>query len=805
MRLIKFGGKSLANGRGITKVLSIIENKIKSKEKIIIVLSARGNTTDVLEELLDLAKAGKNYEKQLEAFKNYQLEPIKTIDLDTEFNWISKLLQGTQLTGDYSLKTKDLLLAQGEIISVKTIAAILNSLNIKSIAIDSRLFLKTDDNFGNAAINSELSEENTIKYFNHLNKNRVPIITGFIASDSKDETTTLGRNGTNYTASLIANYLDIKEIESYTHVDGIFTANPEIVTNAKIIKNVNYNEASQLSNFGASILHTKSINPLVYKNISLRILNTFNTENEGTLISNKKTPQEIKSISVQNDVAIINITGKGLLGKTGIDARIFSKLSNLGINIGIISQGSSERGVSFIISKKEKTIAVEALLEEFKYEILIQDIQEIKDVKDISIVTITGQNIGNFSSSLDYLKQNKIDILLINNTINESNISLVINKKDTKKAVNVIHSQVFGAIKTINIAVIGKGKVGSSLINQILKSKSKIFTKKNLHLNIFAIAGSKKVLLNKEGISGNWLSEFDALNYSENHKNTIIKYAEENHLENLIVIDNTSSEEFVDSYIDFIENGFDLISSNKIANTQQYNQYKTLRESLKKYNKQYLYETNVGAGLPIIDTIRILHESGENITRIKGVFSGSLSYLFNSFSTSDKPFSYFLKKAITQGYTEPDPREDLCGNDVARKLLILARELDLENEFDEIEIENLIPEDLRNGNTKQFLDNIEKIDVHYNGIKKKLKDGEVLRYIGDLSGNLQEEKGNLKVALVTVSGNSALANLKGSDSIFEIYTESYKENPITIIGAGAGAEVTARGVFGDLLRIADKK
>lgn len=805
MKLLKFGGKSLANGQGIKNVISVIENKIKNKEEIIVVLSARGETTDKLEELLELAKLDKDYEKQFEAFKLYQIEPIKTINLDKEFNLISKLLKGIRLTEDYSLKTKDLILAQGEIISTKTISALLNNQGIESVDVDSRLFLKTDDHFGNANINALLSEKKIKEWLKNRNEGALPIITGFIASNNNGKTTTLGRNGTNYSASLIANYLDIKKIESYTHVDGIFTANPEIVTNAQIIKYINYNEASELSNFGASILHSKSINPLVDKNISLRILNTFNVENEGTLISNKKTPQGIKSISVQDDVALINITGKGLLGKIGIDARIFSCLSILGISIGIISQGSSERGVSFIIPEKEKSMSKKAILNEFKHEIQNQDIQDVNIINDVSVVTITGENIGNFSSSLDYLKQNKINILLINNTISENNISLVIHKNDSKKAINVIHSQVFGAIKTINIAIIGKGTVGGSLINQILESKSKILAKKNLHLNIFAIAGSKKVLFNKNGISKNWVSEFDALSNTENHNETIIEFAENNHLENLIAIDNTSSKEFIDNYIDFIENGFDLISSNKIANTQQYKQYKTLRQSLKKHNKQYLYETNVGAGLPIIDTIRILHESGENITRIKGVFSGSLSYLFNSFSTSEKPFSHFLKKAKKLGYTEPDPREDLCGNDVARKLLILARELDLENEFHEIEIENLIPEILRSGDTKQFLENIESIDTHYEEKKKQLKKGNVFRYIGDLSGNLQENKGNLKVELITVSSNCALGNLKGSDSIFEIYTESYKENPITIIGAGAGAEVTARGVFGDLLRIADKK
>ncbi|WP_207778394.1 homoserine dehydrogenase family protein [Balneicella halophila] len=347
------------------------------------------------------------------------------------------------------------------------------------------------------------------------------------------------------------------------------------------------------------------------------------------------------------------------------------------------------------------------------------------------------------------------------------------------------------------------------MINQILKSKKKILEKKNLNLNIFAIAGSEKLLLNEKGISKNWRKEIESVSVSKHHTTAIIDYATANHLENLVAIDNTSSADFVENYVTYIENGFDLISSHKIANTQQYTKYKNLRSCLKKYNKTYLYETNVGAGLPIIDTIRVLHESGENITRIKGVFSGSLSYLFNSFSESDKPFSYFLKKAVKKGYTEPDPRKDLSGNDVARKLLILARELDLENEFDDIVIDNLIPKELRDVETQQFFKNIEKIDEFYKYKRAELKKGEVLRYIGDLSGNLQENKGDLKVSLVKVPNDSPLGSLKGSDSIFEIYTESYNDNPITIIGAGAGAgagaDVTARGVFGDLLRVADKK
>lgn len=805
MKILKFGGKSLANGQGIKNVISIIQRKVADQEKIIIVLSARGNTTDQLQELLSLARAGQEYSSKLAIFQQQQLEPSERIDLDEEFLLISRVLQGVKLLGDYSLKVQDLLLAQGEIMAVKTLCTLLKEKHIRAQNVDSRLFFKTDSSFGNAVIDADLSSQVTAKYFDNRNDGSIAVITGFIASNANNETTTLGRNGTNYSASLLANFMNVSVIESYTHVNGIYTANPEIVSDAKILEHVSYNEASELASFGAAILHAKSIVPLVDKNISLRILNTFDSSNQGTLINGGKSNDGIKSISVQEEVVLVSIVGKGLLGKIGIDARIFSSLGNSGINVSVISQGSSERGINFIISKSDAFKAERILLNEFNAELSIQDIQSITIADNMAVVTVVGQHIGNFAKSLEYLKRNKIDILLINNSIGSSNISIVISTKDVKKAVNTIHSQIFGAIKTINIAVVGKGTVGGALIDQILKSKVQIFAKKYIDFIVFSIAGSRKVLFDKNGVTNTWREDFDMTEEFSALKDSIIGYAKDNHLENLVLIDNTSSYDFVKSYTDFIENGFDVVSSNKIANTQKYSEYKELRQCLENNNASYLYETNVGAGLPIIDTIKVLHETGENITRIKGVFSGSLSYLFNSFSKGNDSFSSYLQSAIASGYTEPDPREDLCGNDVARKLLILARELGLENEFDDIEIENLVPAQLRKGTAKEFLENIEKLDAYYSSVKNELGNGKVLRYVGDLSGNLQSSKGQLKVELISVDENSALGNLKGSDSIFQIFTESYQDNPITIIGAGAGAEVTARGVFGDLLRIADKK
>lgn len=358
--------------------------------------------------------------------------------------------------------------------------------------------------------------------------------------------------------------------------------------------------------------------------------------------------------------------------------------------------------------------------------------------------------------------------------------------------------------KKINIAIFGHGNVGSHLVNQIISSKEEISRRRDLELNIFAIANSKTVLLQQNGLTKNWIEEKTASG-KEYNPEEVISFAKTNNLQNLILVDNTADSGFVQNYSAFVENGFHLVSSNKIANTLDLGFYKELRQKLTSKKRQYLYETNVGAGLPLIDTIKLLHLSGENITRIRGVFSGSLSYIFNTFSEEDRSFSSVLKSAIDKGFTEPDPREDLCGNDVGRKLLILARELDLHNEFDDISIQNLIPKDLRNVSKEEFLNRLQELDVPFQIKKKNQPKDCVFRYVADLHGDLSKETGAiLTVNLTSVPKNSMLGALKGSDSIFEIYTESYGDNPIVIQGAGAGAAVTARGVFGDILRISDK-
>lgn len=800
MKVLKFGGKSLSN-EGIHKVISIIEDKINDGEQIAVVVSARGKATDALESILEKASKNQAYIEQLEAFKREQSLITPLVDYTKEFERLEKLFEGVSLLGDYSNKIKDEILAQGELLSIKTVAELLEQKGIKANPTDARELLKTDENYGNAQPIIELSKENVHAHFKKHNGGTVNIVTGFIASTVKNETTTLGRNGSNYTASLLANYLNAEELQNYTHVDGIFTANPDFVQDAKKIEELSFSEANELANFGANILHAKTIIPLLEKNINLRILNTFKPKDKGTLITAKSNSEGIKSLSVLDNVALINFEGRGLLGKVGVDARIFKALSHQGVSVSIISQGSSERGIGLVVDKDKAEIAVKALENEFENDFYTKDVNKISILDDVSVISIIGQNLSEFHQPFNALIKNQIVPLLFNNTISGKNVSLVVKKEHLHKALNVIHGQVFGVAKKVNIAVFGKGLVGGTLINQILDNANNILEKRKIHLNIFAIANSKTALLNKNGVSKNWQEDLTNTENKDDLIQQVIAYAKEHHLENLIAVDNTASEGFTQNYISLVEAGFDLVSSNKIANTVSYEFYKKLRNTLEKNKKNYLYETNVGAGLPLIDTIKLLHDSGENIVRIRGVFSGSLSYIFNHYSTQDQPFSKILQEAIDKGYTEPDPREDLCGNDVARKLLILARELDLENEFEDINIKNLIPQSLRKISASAFLKSLINLDTYFQEKKDKQEEGHVLRYIGDLHGDLQQSKGELDVKLVSVPQNSPLGSLKGSDAIFEIYTESYGEQPIVIQGAGAGAEVTARGVFGDILRL----
>ncbi|MEM1001888.1 MAG: aspartate kinase, partial [Bacteroidota bacterium] len=557
MKILKFGGKSLSNGEGLDRVLSIITDKVKRDEHIAVVVSARGKATDELEKMLNNAVDGSFHPKDLEDFRAYQDEVID-VDLNDEFSRLDSLLQGVQLLGDSSVKIKDEILAQGELISVKQIAALLRNKGIKAKATDARALIKTDDSYGNAKPIDALSKKNVLDYFNNQNGTEVNIVTGFIASNKDNRTTTLGRNGSNYTASLLANYLDAEELQNYTHVNGIYTADPSLVRDAKKIQKLSFTQANELANFGTNILHAKTIIPLIEKNIPLRIMNTFNPEDDGTLITAQGNSNGICSLSVLDNVALVNIEGRGLLGKVGVDARIFKAMSSQDISVSIISQGSSERGIGLVIPKEDAANAVVALEREFENDFYVQDVNKISVIDDVSVISIVGQKLSTFHKPFNRLIKNQITPLLFNNTVTGDNVSVVVRKSQLNKALNVIHGEIFGISKKINLAIFGHGTVGSALVDQIVSSTNEIEKRKGIKLSIFAIANSTKVLLDRNGVGTDWREELK-LKGREYTIDDVLEFTESNHLENLIAIDNTASLDFVSNYIRLIEEGFDLV------------------------------------------------------------------------------------------------------------------------------------------------------------------------------------------------------------------------------------------------------
>ncbi|HMU06522.1 MAG TPA: homoserine dehydrogenase [Kaistella sp.] len=511
-----------------------------------------------------------------------------------------------------------------------------------------------------------------------------------------------------------------------------------------------------------------------------------------------KNRNEIKLLK---NKAIIKFEGKDFLGEVGIDGRIFKALTFARISVGVISQQAIENGLSVLVNETDAENAVNCLINEFEKERKSGKVSQIYSINNVSVLGFVAKD---FNKILSELARNNVFPLILNQVASENRVNIVVTSSQDEKARNIIEAEIFAKPKTVHLAIIGHGNVGKTLIEQVLESSEEIRNRKKLDLKIVAVANSKKIALNKAGFTKNWNDEVLTAERPSNIEE-LINFSQQNQLENMIVVDNTASKDFVKNYSVLAENGFDLVSSNKIFNTLPISEYRNFRHVLNKKNKKYLYETNVGAGLPLIDTIKLLHLSGENITRIKGVFSGSLSYIFNNFSVRSDKFSTILKEAMEKGFTEPDPREDLSGNDVARKLLILARELDLINEFEDIDVQNLVPESLQDVEKTEFISRLNELDEVFEKIKKEQPENHVLRFVGDLHGDLHQEKGELDVKLISVPASSALGQLKGSDSIFEIYTESYGENPIVIMGAGAGAKVTARGVFGDILRLSENK
>lgn len=806
MKILKFGGKSLDNGSGILTVLDIIIDNYRAGEAPVVVVSARGKSTDALLALAEQACAGEPYEVALQAFWEHQCQDT-TLRFEAERVQLERLLSGISLLGECSPRTADELVSYGEVLSSQYVAQALKDRGYEAVAIDSGDFLVTDAHYGSASVFTEASRERCRALFAGLPAGVIPIVTGFIARDEAGRRTTLGRNGSNYSAALLANFLEASLMENYTHVDGIYTANPSVVAEARKIDELSYADAAELSQFGAEILHIKTIEPLQERGIPLRVLNTFSygEKSNGTLVTAHPRDKVVRALASLSGKALIHFEGRNMLGRSGIDARIFRSFEAAEVSVSLIAQGSTERGTAIVVDEEEADRAVEALVQEFHHDLETGHVTKIYAEKGLAVVAIIGLNLLEFDRPYRALVRNRILPILLSNSVPENTLCLLVrDDEEREKALKVIHGELFERPKRIHLAVIGHGTVGGAFIGQIIQQRELLIAQKNIDLRIFAIADSRHLLLSSSGAEADWATELERAPFSGDLAETIISYGQRQALENMILVDNTSSPVIASHYARYAAEGFDIVSSNKKANIAPYADYSYLRDTLQRHRRSYRYETNVGAGLPLIDNLKLLHLSGERITRIHGLFSGSLSYIFNRLTEEpDRSLRSIVEESARLGLTEPDPREDLSGEDVARKVLILVRELDVPAELTDVRWENPVPEALRSLSLEDFWARFGELEASIEALRATAKPDEVLRYVGDIVWDDVRQEATLSAGLRLVSRTSPLGRVSGADSCFEIYTESYGSQPIVIQGAGAGAAVTARGVFGDVLRLAE--
>ncbi len=795
--VLKFGGTSLYGKKQLDNFLNIIKEEYE-KKPLALVVSARGNTTDKLIGLYHLAHKGLDFTIQLEEFVTYSLQDHEDIEIKTEINDLKIVLNAIKTLRLKSGFVKAKVLVFGELISAKIISQLLKRHNYASEMIDARECIFCDKIKGKYEVNVLQSKKATLKKFDTIDIDSIPVITGFIARNHMGDSVTLGRNGSNYSASLFASFLNASVVQNWTDIDGIYSADPSTVYSAIKIENMNYIEANELASFGMGLLHPKTILPLKKSNIPLLIRSINHPSKKGTTINQSGGEKGIKAVTCIDDVALVTIEGNRLKENIGIDARIFTALRSKNINIKMISQASTENGIGFVVSSHDALETELALRNEFTQELSAGFITSITTNSKVGIVAIIGRHNFSLEKAISTLRKNRIWMHLISNSISGNNISLVIDNKNLQKAVQLVHNEVYGTVKTLHVFSIGKGKVGSEFINQVINTSDEIVQNRRVKINIIGVCDSQKYLINPRGIQSNWQEKLESGIQYKSFKE-LIEIIQNLHLNNVVIVDNSASQKVSDQYETFIQNNFDIVASNKTNNSGSIATYDKLRKAIKSKGRKFHYETNVGAGLPIINLLKTLHQASDSVYKIRGVFSGSLSYIFNQYSFDKKEISKHINKAIDLGYAEPDPRIDLSGMDVAKKLVILAREIGFKANLDDVVVENLIPPSLRTlDSIDHFNLNKEELDSHYAAIKKSMKDEEVLRYVAELNVN----KETLSVKLLKVNKSDPLANIKNADNYFEVFTESYQNQPIIIQGKGAGPVVTARGVYSDVMRLA---
>jgi aspartokinase/homoserine dehydrogenase 1 len=806
MKVLKFGGSSVSSAENMLKVKKIIESQA---DQIVVVVSAVQGITDKLQELAMLAADNdRNFFRIYNEIEKKHLDIINTLfqesvkskvlsQVNSLFKELSDIVNGLFLVNDLTLKVKDRILSYGEQLS----SLIINQLIDNSVLINIKNFIKTNSDFGNAKVN--FTHTNRLLGYRFKTIKKTAIVPGFIASSDRNETTTLGRGGSDYTAAIIAAALNADRLEIWTDVDGFMTADPKKVKKAFAIESLSYAEAMELSHFGAEVIYTPTIQPVYKKNIEVSVYNTFNPSAKGTTITKSSVStgsSMIKGISSIDDISLITLQGPGMVGVKGISSRLFGALANRNINIILITQASSEYTITFAIIPEDTRKAVSSLEKEFEAEIKLRNELNIQIEKDLSIIAIVGERMKNtpgISANLfTSLGRNGISVIATAQGSSELNISVVIKKESLKKALNVIHEGFFlSHYKELHLYLVGIGKVGSILLAQIRKQQEKLLESHGLKINVIGISNSKKMLIMQEGIDlKNYRAELNTSG-EKTDMDLFIQKMKYLNQRNSVFIDCTASEDIASRYKNIMESYISVVAANKIACSSEYSVYRKLKKTAKDKNVKFIYETNVGAGLPIISTLNDLIKSGDRIIRIEAVLSGTLNFILNELDEK-MPLSKSIKLAIEKGFSEPDPRADLSGLDVKRKLLILCREANYEIDINDIKLTPFLPDECFKNSLDDFWKVIRKYDNDFEIKRKKLvTENKKWRYVAEL------EKGLANIELREIDPTHPAYTLEGHNNIILITTERYHEQPMIIRGYGAGAEVTAAGVFADIIRV----
>ncbi|MEA4916005.1 bifunctional aspartate kinase/homoserine dehydrogenase I [Proteiniphilum sp.] len=812
MKVMKFGGTSVGDPDSLQKVKEIIEQE---REPVIVIVSALGGVTDRLLLAADFAlKGNSGYKPLVEEIILRHTELIeKMVDSPEDskelkqktgrlFEELRNILQGVFLIGDLSQKTSDKIVSYGERLSSLIISKVID----KAQLYDATQFIKTDKQFHNHIPDLTRSNELIRKTFSEMPPPHVAVVPGFISSSNdNNDITNLGRGGSDYTAAIIAAAMDASVLEIWTDVDGFMTADPKIINSAYVIDELSFTEAIELTNFGAKVIYPPTIFPVYHKNIPIRVKNTFHPEAEGTLIRNIQSSRNgkiIKGISSINDTALITIQGLGMVGVIGVNKRIFSSLADNGISVFIVSQASSENSSSIGVRSQDALLSQQVLRKEFAHEIKMGSINDIIVEYDLATIAIVGQNMkhvpGIAAKFFGALGRNGISIVALAQGGGETNISCVIAKSDLKKSLNVIHDSFFlSQYQELNLFVVGTGTVGGNLLEQIRRQQTTLKEQNKLRINIVGIANGRKALFTREGIPLDGYFENLMTNGIQSSPERIRDEILKMNIFNSVFIDCTASTDIAKLYGELMAKNISVVTANKIAASSDYESYRHLKETARKAGVKFLFETNVGAGLPIINTMNSLTNSGDKIVKLEAVLSGTLNFIFNTLSR-DIPFSKAIRMAVDARFAEPDPRIDLSGLDVTRKLVILSREAGAGINQSDVKKNLFVPQKYFNGSLDEFWQTIPEMDASFEARRQELaKEGKRLRFVASY------DNGNCEVGLREVEQGHPFYDLEGSNNIIMITTERYNEYPMVIKGYGAGAGVTAAGVFSDIISIAN--